>query len=49
VLGGQFMSLQWSTQDIFLAAAVPALISAITMFCLRWGITRAIARDYMHA
>jgi len=39
VLGGQFMSLHWSTQDIFLAAAVPALISAITMFCLRWGIS----------
>jgi len=39
VLGGQFMSLHWSTQDIFLAAAVPALISAITMFCLRWCIS----------
>jgi AAHS family 4-hydroxybenzoate transporter-like MFS transporter len=36
VLGGEFMRLKWSTQDIFLAAAIPALISAIGMFSMRW-------------
>ena len=33
VLGGQLMALHWSTQDVFLAAAVPAL-------CQRWASRR---------
>jgi AAHS family 4-hydroxybenzoate transporter-like MFS transporter len=35
MLGGQFMALKWSTRDIFLAAAVPALISTVAMLSLR--------------
>ena len=31
VLGGQFMALKWTTRDIFLAAAVPALVSTLAM------------------
>ncbi len=38
VLGGEFMRRHWSTDDIFMAAAVPALISAVVMFSLRWVI-----------
>ncbi len=36
VVGGQFMAMKWSTQNIFYAAAVPALISTLAMFSLRW-------------
>lgn len=36
ILGGEFMRLQWTTQDIFFAAAIPAFVSAIVMFSLRW-------------
>ena len=36
VLGGEFMRLKWSTQDLFFAAAIPALISAVVMCSLRW-------------
>ncbi len=35
VLAGQFMALKWTTQDIFLALAIPAFVSAIAMFSLR--------------
>jgi AAHS family 4-hydroxybenzoate transporter-like MFS transporter len=35
-LVGYFLRLNWSVQDIFLAAAIPALISALAMFALRW-------------
>jgi len=35
MLGGQFMALKWSTRDIFLAAAVPALISTVAVWSLR--------------
>jgi AAHS family 4-hydroxybenzoate transporter-like MFS transporter len=31
VIGGEFMRRQWSARDMFLAAAVPALISALAM------------------
>ena len=36
ILGGEFMRLKWSTEEMFLAAAIPALISAVAMFSLRW-------------
>ena len=39
VLGGEFMRRGWSSQDLFLAAAIPALISALAMFSLRWMVT----------
>jgi AAHS family 4-hydroxybenzoate transporter-like MFS transporter len=34
-VGGMLMARQWTTQQLFLAAAVPALISTITMIVLR--------------
>ncbi len=46
-IGGSLMAMHWATRDMFLAAAIPALISAIAMFSLRWvvgprmGITSA--------
>jgi AAHS family 4-hydroxybenzoate transporter-like MFS transporter len=46
-IGGYFMAMHWAARDMFLAAAIPALISAIAMFSLRWvvgtrmGITSA--------
>jgi AAHS family 4-hydroxybenzoate transporter-like MFS transporter len=36
MLGAQFMALKWTTRDIFLAAAVPALISTVAMWSLRY-------------
>jgi AAHS family 4-hydroxybenzoate transporter-like MFS transporter len=38
MLGGIAMSMKWSTRDIFLAAAVPALISAIAVLSMRRAI-----------
>jgi AAHS family 4-hydroxybenzoate transporter-like MFS transporter len=40
VLGGEFMRRQWETSDLFLAAAVPALISTFVMFSLRWAVRK---------
>jgi MFS transporter, AAHS family, 4-hydroxybenzoate transporter len=39
MLAGQLLGLKWSAHDLFIAAAVPALISAIVMIALRWVIT----------
>jgi len=39
-LVGYFMNLKWSVQDIFLATAIPALISAVAMFSLKWVMKR---------
>jgi AAHS family 4-hydroxybenzoate transporter-like MFS transporter len=38
LIGGYFIAQQWTTQDIFLAAAIPALISTVVMISLRWVI-----------
>jgi AAHS family 4-hydroxybenzoate transporter-like MFS transporter len=38
LLGGAMIGRNWSTHALFIAAAVPALISAVVMFCLRWTI-----------
>ena len=38
VLAGQLISAQWTTRSLFLAAAVPALISALVMLAMRWVI-----------
>jgi AAHS family 4-hydroxybenzoate transporter-like MFS transporter len=35
-IGGELMGRQWSSQQLFMAAAVPALISAVTIFMLRF-------------
>ena len=37
VLAGQLIGAQWSTRSLFLAAAVPALISAVVMVAMRWA------------
>lgn len=37
-LGGELMGLKWSNRQLFLAAALPALISAFVMFALRHAI-----------
>jgi AAHS family 4-hydroxybenzoate transporter-like MFS transporter len=36
VVGGQLMAMQWSSEQIFFAAAMAALISTVLMFTLRW-------------
>ena len=38
VIGAMFLAQHWSTRDIFLAAAIPASISAIAMFSLRFVV-----------
>jgi len=38
VLAGIAMGRHWSTRDIFLAAAVPALISALAMLSMPWAM-----------
>lgn len=37
-IGGMFMAAHWSTRDMFLAAAIPASISAVAMFSLRFVV-----------
>lgn len=43
-IGGVFMASHWSTRDIFLAASVPAAISAIAMFSLRFVVGTELGR-----
>jgi MFS transporter, AAHS family, 4-hydroxybenzoate transporter len=38
VLAGQLISAHWTPRSLFLAAAVPALISALVMIAMRWVI-----------
>lgn len=38
VVAGQLIGLKWSSQQLFYAAAVPAVVSALVMFSLRWVI-----------
>jgi AAHS family 4-hydroxybenzoate transporter-like MFS transporter len=49
VIGGELMRLHWPTNQIFLAAAIPAAISTAAMFSMRWAIKgderRFFARD----
>ena len=37
-IGGMFMATHWTTRDIFLAASIPAAISALAMFSLRFVV-----------
>jgi AAHS family 4-hydroxybenzoate transporter-like MFS transporter len=39
VIGGELIRLQWPAQQIFLAAAMPAVISMAAVFSLRWAGT----------
>jgi AAHS family 4-hydroxybenzoate transporter-like MFS transporter len=36
LVGGQLMALQWNSREMFLAAAIPAVISALVMAAMRW-------------
>ncbi|MDP9114199.1 MAG: MFS transporter, partial [Acidobacteriota bacterium] len=36
VVGGALINLRWSNRQLFLAAALPAFISGVVMFSLRW-------------
>jgi len=38
-LAGLLMGRHWMARDLFLAAAIPALISSLVMFCLRFQMT----------
>jgi AAHS family 4-hydroxybenzoate transporter-like MFS transporter len=45
VIGGEFMRLQWPTTQIFLVAAIPAVISTAAMFSMRWAIKAELRID----
>jgi MFS transporter, AAHS family, 4-hydroxybenzoate transporter len=45
VLGGEFLRREWSTRNIFVAAAVPALISTVALLALRAAMTRRTSSD----
>jgi MFS transporter, AAHS family, 4-hydroxybenzoate transporter len=40
VLAGEFIRRQWSTEDLFYSAAVPAFVAAIVMLAMRWAMKR---------
>ena len=44
LIGGQLMAMKWGVRELFLAAAIPALISAIVMVTMRW-VLRDDARN----
>jgi AAHS family 4-hydroxybenzoate transporter-like MFS transporter len=43
-IGGTFMAAHWTTRDIFLAASIPAAISAVAMFTLRFVVGTGLGR-----
>jgi AAHS family 4-hydroxybenzoate transporter-like MFS transporter len=44
-VGGQLLALHWSNQQLFLASAVPAIISAVVMAAMHWvGAAKAATR-----
>lgn len=38
VVGGNLVAAQWTNQQLFMAASIPALVSCLVMFSLRWLI-----------
>jgi AAHS family 4-hydroxybenzoate transporter-like MFS transporter len=42
VIGGEMMARAFTTQQLFLSAALPALITTIVMFSLRYAIERDV-------
>ena len=48
-VGGMLITNQWTTQQLFMAAAVPALISTVTMVALRFVIRDSIRRPNLRA
>ena len=43
-IGGMLMAAHWSTRDMFLAASVPAAVSAVAMFSLRFVVGTELGR-----
>jgi AAHS family 4-hydroxybenzoate transporter-like MFS transporter len=43
-IGGVLLGLEWSNQQLFLVAAVPAVITAVAMFSLRYAMTAESVR-----
>jgi AAHS family 4-hydroxybenzoate transporter-like MFS transporter len=43
LIGGYFLAQQWTTRDMFLAAAIPAFVSFAVMVALRWVIRLPVA------
>jgi len=43
LVGGVLLGRHWTARELFLAAAIPALISAVVMFSLRWVIKPSTA------
>jgi AAHS family 4-hydroxybenzoate transporter-like MFS transporter len=43
VVGGWLIAQQWSTRDLFLAAALPAIVSTFAMVCMRWARKETVA------
>jgi AAHS family 4-hydroxybenzoate transporter-like MFS transporter len=41
LIGGEFLRLHWTNQQLFFAAAVPAFVSLIVMISLRWVLKPA--------
>jgi AAHS family 4-hydroxybenzoate transporter-like MFS transporter len=44
MLGGILLGRHWTMEALFLAAAIPALVSAILVFTLRWMIAAPVTR-----
>lgn len=44
LIAGEMLRRHWSSQELFIAAAIPALISAIVTFSLRWVIKPTLSR-----
>ncbi len=42
---GELIRREWSTQDLFYSAVVPAAISAVVMLSLRWAMKPDIVRS----
>jgi AAHS family 4-hydroxybenzoate transporter-like MFS transporter len=42
VVGGMLLAQHWSNQDMFLAAALPALVSTFAMILMRWARKEAV-------
>jgi AAHS family 4-hydroxybenzoate transporter-like MFS transporter len=45
IIGGELMRFRWPTSQIFLVAAIPAVISTAAMFSMRWAINRDLRTD----
>ena len=44
VVGGLLLAMHWSVRELFLASAVPAMISAVVMAAMHWVVRPRIAK-----